>query len=263
MVSNNIIRSDLPRIHNIVQNAMIMHPKEMVIATLRDFFSRDSWYHFATDVFGFPETPDHTDLDRTAGLNDNLTTRVFIGEAFRYDIVYYPAIIVRFGGSNYVPISMNRETGSVQWDYVVYEDGYGNSKAYKVPKFFIFAGAWEGSISVDVLARDLRARDDLTELVSLLFTDIAFNDLQKEGIVIKGVSISSPSETLDRTDMLFKQTITLQIRSEWRRMIPIGNIIEIINMIVEFGRVDVPNYQDALNLRIKTNMNLTEIITNL
>ena len=141
MVSNNIIRSDLPKIHHIVQNTMIMYPKEMVIATLRDFFSRDSWYHFATDVYGFPQTPDHTDLDRNAGLNDNLTTRVFIGEAFRYDIVYYPAIIVRSGGSNYVPISMNRESGSVQWEYITYEDGYGNLKSYKVPKFFIFAGA--------------------------------------------------------------------------------------------------------------------------
>src|SRR5258708_24489226 len=112
---------------------------------------------------------------------------------------------------------------------MVFQDGYGNIKTFPTPEHFILAGAWEGSINIDIRARDLRARDDLVDLVSLLFVDVAFNDLVKSGLVIKGVSSSAPNEFEDRNDHVFAQTVTLQVRSEWRRAIPIANIIDIIN----------------------------------
>lgn len=242
---------------------MTLYPKELVIATLRDFFSRDHYYSYRHDQWGFPQTPDHTDLPQSAGFDDNITTRLFIGESYRFDVAYFPAVIVRHGGSSSVPISINRETAGIKWGYMIFEDGYGNIKKFPNPEHFIFAGAWEGSINIDVLAKDLRARDDLVDLISLLFVDIAFNDLQKSGLVVKGVSAGSPSETDDRNDHIFRQTVTLQIRSEWRREVPIGNIIEMINMGIEFGRLYPPDSPVAQNLTIRTEITLEEMLANL
>jgi hypothetical protein len=262
MGTNNFFRSDLPSIYNMVQNSMTLYPKELVIATLRDYFSRDSYYHYAHDLWGYPQTPDHTNLPQDAGFYDNRTTRLFIGEFYRFDVIYYPAIIVRHGGGSSVPISINRERGVVKWDYLVFEDGYGNQKLFPNPSFFLFAGAFEGTLNVDILARDLRARDDLVDLVLNLFIDNAFDDLVKSGLVIKNASSGAPSETIDRNDQLFRQTVTLSFRSEWHRRIPIGNIIDVINLSVEFGGINPPT-PIAPNLTIKISENITEVINQL
>jgi hypothetical protein len=263
MTTNNFTRSDLYTIHNIVQNAMILYPKELVVATLRDFFSKDSWYSYRHDHFGFPQTPDHTDLPIDAGLHDDISTRLFIGESYRFDVIYYPAIIVRHGGSNSVPISFNRETGVTQYGKMVFQDGYGNIKTFAVPNVHIFAGAWEGSITIDVMAKDLRTRDELVQLVSLLFTDIAFNDLVKSGLIVKPLSVGAPTERDDRNDHVFIQTITLPIRSDWRREIPIANVIDIINFVVEFSRVDPTPGPVATGLTINTDISITDLLNSL
>jgi hypothetical protein len=261
MSTNNFFKSDVYRMYNVVQNSMTLYPKELVIAQIRDFFSRDTYYHYVFDNWGYPQTPDQTDLPISAGYHDNITTRLFVGESYRFDVIYYPAIIVRHGGATSVPVSLNRNTSVVKWGNMVFEDGYGNIKTFPTPEYFIFAGAWEGSINIDVMARDLRARDDLVDAICLLFVDLAFNDLQKSGLVIKGVSSGAPTETDDRNDHIFKQTVTLQVRSEWRRQIPISNIIEIINMGIEFGRI--PEGPIAPNLTINTGETLTDMLSNL
>jgi hypothetical protein len=264
VVTNNLFRSDLPKLYNITQNAMILYPKEIVIYTLRDFFSRDSWYSARTDQFGYPLTPDQTNLPPDAGIHDNSTTRLFIGESYRFDLIFYPALLVRHGGSTSVPISFNREAYNIQWGNLIFEDGYGNIKTFPTPEYFIQAGAWEGTINIEVRARDLRARDDLVDLVSILFVEVAFNDLVKSGLIIKGVSAGAPTEFDDRNDKVFAQTVTLSIRSEWRRSLPILNIIDMINFSIEFQRLDPPPPGNvAQNLTISTEETITDLLSRL
>src|SRR5579859_1645528 len=224
MSTNNFSKSDLFGLHNIIQSSMIVYPKEIIIATLRDFFSKDSFYHYSKDQWGFANTTDHTDLPLGADLpshfnshganQEGLSTRLFIGENYRYDGIYYPAILVKSGGSHYVPISINRDLGGVIYDDIVFEDGYGNQTLITKPSFFYTAGAWEGTILVDILTRSLRSRDDLAELVAMCFTDIVFDTLYDIGLIIKPINISAASETDDRNDKLFRQTLTLDIRTE-------------------------------------------------
>jgi hypothetical protein len=272
MSSNNFFKSDLYQIHNIIQASMLVYPKEVIIATLRDFFSKDSYYHYSKDQWGFANTTDHTDLPPGADLPSgvgahpelsntvNLSTRVFIGENYRYDGIYYPAILVKSGGSKYVPISINREQGTVQYEDIIYEDGYGNQTTVSRPSKFVTAGIWEGSIIIDVFSRSLRSRDDLVELVGMCFTEIHFDSLYDVGIIVKPITIGSPTETDDRNDKLFKQSITLDIRTEWRREIPITNLIDAILFIVEFGDLDNPNAPIAPNLTINTEVDVNDII---
>lgn len=275
MSSNNFFRSDLHNLHNIVQTSMLVYPKEVIIAILRDFFSKDSFYFYSKDQWGFANTTDHTDLPLGADMPygpgshpelshiNPLSTRLFIGENYRYDGIYYPAILVKSGGGKYVPISINRDQGSVQYDNIIYEDGYGNQTSVRRPVSFITAGAWEGSITIDILTRSLRSRDDLVELVSICFTEIAFDTLVDIGVIIKPISYGTPSETDDRNDKLFKQTLTLDIRTEWRREIPIKNIIDTIFFTVTFEDLSRPDAPVSPNLTINTEINLMDTILNI
>jgi hypothetical protein len=272
MSTNNFFKSDLYSIHNIIQASMLVYPKEIIIATLRDFFSKDSYYHYSKNQWGFANTTDHTDLPPGADLPygvgarpelsnvSPLSTRLFIGENYRYDGIYYPAILVKSGGGKYVPISINRERGGVQYENIIFEDGYGNQSIVSKPKSFITAGVWEGSITIDVLTRSLRSRDDLIELIAMCFTEVTFDTLVDVGVVIKPLSYGAPSESDDRNDKLFRQSITLDIRTEWRREIPVGSIIDAILFTATFEDLSRPESPVSANLTINTDISLLDIL---
>lgn len=272
MSTNNFFTSDLNRIHNIIQSSMLSYPKEIIIATLRDYFSKDSYYYYSKDQWGFANTTDHTDLPPGADMpygagshpdlspTANLSTRLFIGENYRYDGIYYPAILIKSGSSKYVPISINREKGGIQYENAIFEDGYGNQTIISRPVSFITAGVWDTSISIDVLTRSLRARDDLVELVSICLTEITFESLVDVGIVVKPINIGAPTEQDDRNDKLFRQTITLDIRTEWRREIPVGNLIDTIFFAVTFQNLEKPNAPYPINLSINTEVSVTDLL---
>lgn len=261
MSTNNFFKSDLPHLHHVVQNTMISAPKEIIIATLRDHFSKDTYFHLSTDPWGFVNTVDQTDLPLGSGLNDNTTTRVFIGEYFRKDGIFYPAILVKNGGGRSVPISFNREDSTVSWMVIPYEDGYGNVTFVRRPKSFVFAGAWEGTLNIDVVSRSLESRDELLQELMMCLNDITYKELSKAGIAIRpNQSWSTTTEQDDRNDKLFRQTITLEIRTEWRREIPISNIVEVINFSVEFGRITPPAGPIAQNLTINNEVSLLDVM---
>ncbi len=263
MATGNITRSDLNKLHGIIQNSMISHPKEIILASLRDFFQHDSYYHYVKDAWGFANTTDNTDLPLDAGLNDNISTRLFIGENYRFNSIFYPAILIKHGGSRYVPISINRDTAKIEYQFRIFEDENGNQTALPTPKCFVFNGAWEGSIIIDVLTRSLTSRDELVQLISIYFTQIGFESLRKAGVVVKPLNVSAPSEIDDRNDKLFRQSITLDIRSEWEVQQPIGNIVEIINFVMEFGRTDNEDIPVAPNLTIRTQVSIIDTMLNI
>jgi hypothetical protein len=274
MSTNNFYKSDLMGLHNIVQSSMLVYPKEMIIATLRDLFSKDSYYHYSKDQWGNANTTDHTDLPSGGDIPEGhpgsnslagelLPTRLFIGENYRYDGIYYPAVLVKSGGSKYVPISINREQGGVQYEDIIYEDGYGNQTTISRPAYFFTAGVWEGSIAIDVMTRSLRARDDLCEAIAMCFTEITFNYLHDVGIIVKPINIGGASETDDRNDKLFRQTLTLDIRTEWRREIPISSFIDAIFFTSYFQDTSSPNNPVASNLTVNTEASITDILLNI
>jgi hypothetical protein len=266
MATGEILRSDLNRIHHVVQNTQLSRPKELVIGVLRDEFSKDSYYHYVADEWGFPKIPDHTDLAPDAGLEDDLTTRIFIGEAFKQEITYYPAILIKGGSSKSTPISINRNKETVLHETVKVIDGYGNEQTVAIPTHFLLAGAWEGNLTLDIQTRDILSRDELATFCSLLFEDIRYEELRRAGVLIKsgGVSVGAPSEGDDRRqEKLYKQTITINIRTEWRREIPIDNVVDAISFCIDFGRVDVEPFTPAPNLTITSTVELVNQIDSL
>ena len=261
MTTGSFTRSDFNHINNVVQNTNTNIVKDLIIAILRDEFAKDSWYHFVSDPWGFPYTPDVTNQPLGNGYDNDLTTRIFIGERFRHDVVFYPALLVKMGGIRYVPISINRNKETVKFAATQVVDGYGNSKVYTVPTHFVFAGAWEGSVAIDIWARDSESRDELTSIVSLMLQDVRYEELLRAGIAIKNVSSSGPSETQDRQqEPLYKNTITLEIRTEWRREIPVESTLDQINICVEFVNLQQENPIVSPNFSIHTNVNVMDVI---
>ena len=258
--TGSIYKTDLFNIFNVVQNTQLAYPKELMIDVLRDIFSQDTYYHYVRDEWGFPYSPDHTNLPSDAGIQDDLTTRLYIGEAFKLDVIYYPAILVRSGGSRYVPLSLNRNKEVILYEPVMVTDGYGNTKTFVTPTHFVLAGVWEGSLNLDVMTRGLKARDDLVEIISLICSDLRHDEFIRAGLMITSVSAGAPSETEDRNEKLYKQTITLDVRSEWRRQIPVESLVDAINICVDFGNLSGNTPVIAPNITVQTNVNLVEAI---
>lgn len=263
MATGSIERTDLYRIWNTVQNTQLSFPRDLIIDVLRDEFSRDSYYRFVADPYGYPLAPDHTDMPLEAGIQDDITTRLWIGAPYHFDVIFYPAILVRTGGSSSTPLSFNRNRETIKYEPTVVLDGYGNKGIFSTPTHYVFAGAWEGNILVDIFTRDILTRDNLVSLCNLLFTDIRFEQIQRAGVVIKKSSASSPTESEDRQDKLYKQTITLDIRTEWRREIPVETVADAVSICVDFGRTDNDPPVIAPNLTVNTSIELIDEINQL
>lgn len=260
--TGNLERTDLYAIHNVVQNTLMSYPKELIIGVLRDEFSQDSYFKYSCDQWGYPKVPDHTDLPLEAGLNDEQTTRLFIGEAFRDDAIYYPALLVRMTSARSVPISMSRNKEVIEYEKQLVTDGYGNFKTFFIPKYIDLAGAWDGTITIDIMARDILSRDNLASILMLLFADIRFESLRKAGVLIKSgqPSLGGVSESEDRQQYkLYKATVSMDVRTEWRRLIPVDNIVERINFCIDF-RVIGSNTVINPNIGINTNISILDQI---
>lgn len=261
---NNVTRTDLYKIHNVVQNNFISYTKDVIISTLKEFFAKDSYYHYVYDEWGFAKVNDHTDQNINAGIHDDLTTRIYIGEVGRFNVIHYPSILVSSNGAKHVPISINRDQGRIDYITTTFIDGLGNEKLVQTPYAFILSGAWEGSINIDVFSRGAREKDDLLELISILFIDLAWNDLYRAGVAVKqDVQVGSLGVTDDRNDRLYKQSVTLNVRSEWKREILIQSTLDVINFCVDFGNLSVEPPDIAPNLTISERIDLLDNINNL
>lgn len=261
MGTGNFTFTDLYNIHGIVQNTMMSFAKSLIIETLQEEFSKDSYYHFVRDAWGFPKIVDLTGLSSDAGLEDDATSRIFIGEAFPYDQKFYPAIIVKDNGMKYVPLSFNRNEDWVQYKAVRVIDGYGNEKIYSSPSHVELAGAWEGSINIEIIAGDIIARDQISETVAGLLTITNFKSIKNAGVVIKPISISGPSEVDDIRDKLYKRTITADIRTEWCQRQNIDTVIDIMIICTEIGNTLTDSY--APNMTIQTKLDIIDTISQL
>ena len=132
LTSHRVV-SDIFGLENIMQQSGIVFAKNIIIDTLREIFRRDREFAYRTDVFGFPKTPSHLGLDPEAGLDDTVTTRIFIGSTFRYDVKFNPSVIVKSTGTRYVPISFNQDMLSVIYTNERVVDGYGTETIIKTP----------------------------------------------------------------------------------------------------------------------------------
>lgn len=233
MATGHRVYSDLFSIADFVQQTSVSQGKNLLIDALREHFRKDVFYRYETDGFGFPLTPDLTDLP--PDIQEKRTSRIFIGDIFRYDKRYWPAIVVRYSSGRTYHISFNQNYTTTKYRLDLVVDGYGGRSYIHVPTHYIVAGAWEQTFEVLIAAESIPDREELTDIISSFLIGKTRQDLYESGLFIKNVSIGGETEEDWANDKIYIQRISVDTFSEWRREIPINNLIESINFCFKYG----------------------------
>jgi len=259
MAVGTFIPSDLLAIHKVVQNTQLTAAKELLVSTLRDYFRQSFDYHYVSDEYGFPKVLDRTDVPLEAGIEDDEATRIWIGQESKQDVNFYPAVTIRHTGANYKAISFNQDRDCVQFEKRIFTDGYGRNHTISVPQYFLFVGAWDTNFDIDIETESPETRMVLAENITMLFQNIANWELQAKGLFIKSTRLSGEQSVDKHNDKIFKQTVSLECRGEYRRVIPIDSVVDVINVCIEFGLIgnDSP---PAENLRINFELDLLDVL---
>lgn len=234
MAVGHRVYSDLFDISKIVQQNSVTQGKNLIIDALREYFKDDLFYKYRSDAFGFPLTPDVTDLP--ADIQEERTTRIYIGDIYRYDKRFWPAITVRYSSGQTYHVAMN-QGNTVKYRIDTVLDGYGGLSQVHVPTHNVFSGAWDQNFEILISAESIGEREELTDIVSSFFISISRQNLYESGLFIKNVSISGEREEDWGNEKVYIQSITLDTYSEWRREIPINSasLIEIINFCFNYN----------------------------
>jgi hypothetical protein len=233
--SRHRVYSDLFNLSDFVKQVAVSQGKNLIIDALREYFRQDTLYKFSTDAFGFPLTPDLTEMDPS--IQNERTTRIFIGDSFRLDKRFYPSVVVKYSSGRYKPISFNQNyTINHRVDLVT--DGYGNNSFIKTPISTVVTGAWEQSFEIQIATESVPDREEITDIIASFFIGKVRQEIYEAGLFIKSVSISSEREEKWANDNVYIQTITLETYSEWRREIPIDDLLETISFCFKYGVFD-------------------------
>jgi len=237
--------SDLFELANFVKQTAVGQGKNLLIDSLREHFRQDTIYRYSTDAFGFPLTPDLTDLPPE--ISETRTTRMFIGDIFRYDKRYLPSITVRQTSGRYYAISFNQE-GTTRYRVDLVVDGYGNRSLVKVPTHKVFAGGWDQTFEVLIAAESTLDREELSDIVSSYLIGVARQPLLDAGLFIRTVSYGGEREEDWANDKIYIQPITVETFSEWKREIPLDSVVETINFCFEFGILGSGRFDTVVTL---------------
>lgn len=247
LTSHRVV-SDIFNLENVVQQTGIVHAKNILIDTLREIFRQDREFKYVDDVFGFPKTPYHLGLDPEAGLDDEDTTRIFIGSTYRYDVKFNPSIIVKNTGSRYVPISFNQDLLSTIFKTERIVDGYGNETLIRTPFAHTLVGAWDQTFEIKVITEDEVDREEIADIIMVSLQGSRRLELQREGVFIRRCQSGGEIEEQYSNDYLYMVSISLDVRSEWKIHIPINDVCERIALCITFGTLDGVSTADGLTI---------------
>jgi hypothetical protein len=225
------VYSDLFKDSNIIRQVAVAQGKNLIIDSLREYFKKDTFYTYRTDGFGFPLIPDHTQLDPS--IQNSLTSRIFIGNNFRFDKRYYPSITVHHSSAKFHAIGFNDNlTTKYRLDYV--KDN-GQIVWLRTPTHRVLAGAWDQTFNVKIMSESDLDRDEIADIVSSFFIARERENLYDSGLFIKSVGIGDKQEEEWANDKIYTQTVILETYSEFRREIPIEDVVEIVNFCFQYN----------------------------
>ena len=241
----------------VVQQSAVVHPKSLLIDGLRKIFRNDSVFTYRDDEYGYPLTPDQTGLD----VDSPLTSKILISDTYRYEVKFFPAIVIKSNGGSYKPVSFNQEM-TIKYRKDIVENEFGMRRTVLTPTHRIYAGRWEMAFDVMIYCESQSELQELTDIVSLAIQHVLWNELRANGLFINTLRIGGESAEPYANDYVYNTTISLGTLSEWRVEIPIENIVEKITFTMEPALHFVPGVKteaDILSTRYENILELTEI----
>lgn len=247
MATSHRVYSDLFTLENFVRQVAVSQGKNLLIDILREHFKQDTLYRYTSDGFGFPLVVNVTDLP--PDIQEERTTRMYIGDIFRLSQRFWPAITVRHSSGTYNPVSFNQNfTNKYRLDLVI--DGYGNRSFVRVPTHKVITGAWNQSFEIQIAAESTPDREELTDIVSSFLIGAARQPLYEAGLHINKVSMGGEREEDYANDKVYLQSITVETYSEWRREVPIdaNDIIDTINFCFNYGLLTADTFSEDVTV---------------
>jgi hypothetical protein len=223
----------LPRGYYLVRHELVKRTKDVIISILRAIFSEEEVYTYVGDENGFPVLP-------VDGVEHEDATQIVISDHYKYEVKLLPAIIVTSGNINNHEVSFNQNAHANLYELDIdpvdgYDDVTGEAidTVHRRPLRQVYSGAWDQTMNVTIATEDTLSREELTDMISILFMNILRDELWSDwGIFVKGLSVGAETEEEYANDHVYLSTIALDIFSEWRREIPIpiSNIISTIKL---------------------------------
>jgi len=226
--ADHIVYSSYFNDHHIIQQTAIVHPKYLLIDSLRNIFRNDSVYTYRDDEYGYPLTPDLTGKE----IDSEETTKILISDSYRYETKFYPAIIIKSNGGSYKPNSFNQDM-TLKYRSDVIENEFGGRKVISTPTHRVYTGKWELTFEVGIYSESLSELNELVDITSLALQFSLWHPLRIAGLFINRLSIGSESAEPYANDYVYNTSITLNTLSEWRAEIPIDNLVEKIVFRIE------------------------------
>lgn len=203
----------------IVETTDIEVIKDLFVNTLRESFGRHPIFTWVPKE----DDPQYPDFDKT---------QIVITDVYRYDAVFLPVITVRINSSNYHPISFNQDLFKVE--YLLDENGrpLRQSNGAPIPNYYEFVGGWDSTVTLEVNAESVIDREQLVAITKIIFMNIKRDELYRKGIHVIRVGHGGESETPYHNDYIYKQTVNVEVYSEWTNRIPVGELLEAIDVQV-------------------------------
>ena len=233
--------------NSIIQQVCTVQPKNLLIDVMRKHFANDNIYTYRMDQYGYPLTRDLTGIE----IDSEETTKILISDIFRYEVKFFPAIVVKSTGGKYKPISFN-QNATFKYRKEVEEDSFGFLAETLTPSHRVYAGAWAMNYDITIYSESQSELEELTDIVTMLLQFVVWNELRANGLFIDSLSISGENAEPYANDYIYNQTISISTYSEWRVEIPIDNVIEKLLFYFDSVRTPIPGLAtdaDALELK--------------
>jgi hypothetical protein len=254
---DHVVYSNFFSDNHVVQQSAIVHPKALLIDGLRKLFQNDTIFTYRDDEYGYPLTPDQTGIDP----DSELTTKILISDTYRYEVKFFPAILIKSNGGSYKPVSFNQNmTYKYRTDIV--ENEYGLRRSVTTPTHRIYAGRWELGFDVQIYSESQAELQELTDIVSLGLQYTLWNQLRANGLFISQLRIGAEGAEPYANDYVYNTSISLTTFSEWRVEIPIENIVEKIAFTIEPTWHPIPGVKtngESLSRKFSEIVDLAEI----
>jgi hypothetical protein len=224
---------------NVVQQVAVVQSKGLLIDVIREIFRGDSEYPYVSDSFGFPILPE----DPTLPLGAGGASALIITDIYRYETKMFPSIVVEHNRTSYKPVSFNQNDGTLLYEINCFLDENSVKRYTRVPKAHVFAGAWEQTFNIVISTEDVTVLQELTDIVTVGLMHVFREDLRENGLFIKSISAGGEEAVEHINDYIYKQTLSIETRSEWRREIPVGDLVETVLFSIGvqfFGDVEFP-----------------------
>ena len=219
--SDHVVYSSFYGDNHIVQNSLMVQPKQLMIDLLRREFSTDSEYTYRSDEYGFPLVRDMSGIDA----DSELTTKILISDQYRYDMKFFPNMLVSSKGGSYKALSANQNQ-TIKYRTDVTEDRYGDRRVLKTPTHRVYSGMWEISLDIQINAESHVETEELADLAAIILQYKVFQELRAGGFILKTLSVGSESSEQYANDFIYSQNISISGVSEWRVEVPIDNLVE-------------------------------------